>query len=107
MSDLSLIASLPDVKSVLRCDLRGALLDNVRDADPENAAAVIGFLTSILVQSGDHLGLGVLSRVVISGAKSSNLLYARGDSVIAARVEQAPSIAGVEKALDAALLGRR
>lgn len=107
MSELAVIASHPDVKSVVRCDLHGVLLDTTREADPESVAAVMGLLTSVLVQGGDHLGLGGLSRVLITGAKSSILLLAQGEALIHARVVPPASIAAVEKALDAALQGRR
>jgi hypothetical protein len=107
MSELSLIAGLPEVKSAVRGDLRGALLDAAREPDAENVAAVMGFLTSTLVQGGDQLGLGALSRVVVTGEKNSNLLLVQGDSVISACVTSPASVATVEKALDAALHGRR
>lgn len=107
MADLSMIANLPEVKSVVRGDLRGTLIDAAREPDAENVAAVMGFLTSTLVQGGDQLGLGVLSRVVVTGEKSSSLLLVQGNSVISASVASQASIATVEKALDAALHGRR
>ncbi len=107
MSDIAVIARLPDVKCAVRADLRGTLLDSVRMADAESVAAVVGFLTSTLVQGGDYLGLGALRRVTVTGEKKSSLVVVAADSAIYACVEPPPAIAAVEKAVDIALQGRK
>lgn len=106
MSELSFIAGIPAVQSAVRTDLSGALLDAVREDDPENVAAVMSFLASALAQGGDRLGLGALLRVTIAGEKSSNLLVVQGESVISGRIVPPASIGAVEKAFDASLHGR-
>jgi predicted regulator of Ras-like GTPase activity (Roadblock/LC7/MglB family) len=105
MSDLALISSLPEVKTAVLCDLNGALLDSVREADPESVAAVMGYLTATLVQSGDELGLGALRRIALVGERRAWLVAVRGEAVLSAQVEPPSSIAAVEKVLDAARRG--
>jgi predicted regulator of Ras-like GTPase activity (Roadblock/LC7/MglB family) len=106
MSDLTTLAKLPDVKSAVLGDLAGALLDAVREPDPETVAAVVGFVSSALAQAGDQLGLGALRRIAIGAGARACLVVVQGHSVVAAWVEPARSLPAVEKVLDAAAEGR-
>jgi hypothetical protein len=106
MSDLALIANLPEVRSAVLSDLSGALLDAVRDADPESSAAVAGFLASALAQGGDQLGLGPLRKAAVTGERRACFLVFRGGAVVSACIEPPTSIAAVEIVLDAALQGQ-
>ena len=100
MSDLKLIASRPDVKSAVLSDLAGAFLDAVREPDGENVAAMSGFLTSAMVQAGEHVGLGALRALSFAGQARACLVVIQGDSVVTAFVEPPTSVAAVEKVID-------
>ncbi|HUL59651.1 MAG TPA: hypothetical protein VLU43_10270 [Anaeromyxobacteraceae bacterium] len=106
MSDLALIAGLPEVRSAVLGDLAGGFFDAVREPDGETVAAVMGFLATAVVQAGEHLGLGALRRATVSGPTRAHLVVLHGSSVMTACVEPAAAVAAVEKALDAALTGR-
>lgn len=106
MSNLALIAKVPDVKGAVLGDLAGSFLDAVREPDGETIAAVMGFMATLLIQAGDHLGLGTLRGVSLSGPGSARVVAVRDGVVIAASVEPARSLAAVEKALEGALQGR-
>lgn len=106
MSDLAMIAGIPEVKSAVLGDLAGAFFDAIAEPDGETVAAVMGFLSSAVVQAGDHLGLGALRRATVTGASGALVLVVQGSSVITATVEPPGSLAAVEKALDLSLHGR-
>ncbi len=103
--DLTPIATLPEVRSVLLCDPAGALLDAVREADAESAAAVVGFLATSLGQIGEELGLGPLFRMSVAGRTQALLLLAMPDAVLAAAIEPASSFPAAEHAIDSILQG--
>jgi len=107
MSDLALIAGLPEVRSAVLGDLAGGFYDAIKEPDGETVAAVMGFLATAVLQAGEHLGLGALRRAAVSGPTRAHLLVLHGTSVMTACVEPPASLASVEKALDAALTGRR
>jgi predicted regulator of Ras-like GTPase activity (Roadblock/LC7/MglB family) len=103
--DLTSIANLPEVKSVLLCDPSGALLDAVREADAESAAAVTGFITSGLAQIGEELGLGPLYRTSVAGPARAVLLIVLPDAVVQAVIEPASAFPAAEHAIDTFLQG--
>jgi hypothetical protein len=107
MSDLTLIAGIPDVKGAVLGDLAGGLLDAVDEGDGETVAAVMGFLATAVGQVGQDLGLGPLERVSLSGEAQAHVVLVRGGSVVAARVERPAALSAVEKAIDGALQGGR
>jgi predicted regulator of Ras-like GTPase activity (Roadblock/LC7/MglB family) len=107
MSDLTLIAGVPGVKSAVLGDLAGAFFDAVQEQDGEAVAAVMGFLASIMSQVGTELGLGTLDRMSLAGDAVAHLVLVDGGSVLAARVEGSSALGAVEKAVDGALQGRR
>ena len=102
MSDLKLIASRPEVKSAVLSDLAGTFLDAVGAPDGETVAAVTGFLTSTMVQAGEHVGLGALRAISFTGQARACLVIVQGGSVITAFVEPATSVAAVERVIDPA-----
>jgi hypothetical protein len=106
MSDLALIASLPEVTSAVLGDLAGGFFDAVKEPDGETVAAVMGFLSSVLAEGGEQLGLGALGRISVMGATGAHLVVVRGGAVISARVDPPGALAAVEKALDSSLQGR-
>jgi hypothetical protein len=106
MSDLTMIANVPDVKSAVLGDLSGGFLDAVREQDGETIAAVMGFVASALQSAGEQLGLGALHRVAVGGEASASLVLVHGDAVVTARVEPGKSLANVEKQLDHAGHGK-
>lgn len=103
--DLTPFADLPEVKSVLLCDPAGALLDSVREADAETAAAVTGFLASGLGQIGEELGLGGLHRLAVAGQGQVRLLVVAQEGLLAAVVAPASALPAAERAIDAVLQG--
>lgn len=107
MLELASIASLPEVKSAVRAHPSGALLDSVRDGDPESTAAVAGFLTTVLGEAGDLVGLGTFRRTAVSGTKGASYIVAQADSVVVARIEPATSVGAFERLVEAALQGKR
>lgn len=106
MFDLALITAVPGVRSALRGDLAGGYLDAVNEPDGEEAAAVMGFLSSTMAQAGDHLGLGELRRISFTGEATACVVALQGASVIAVQIEPARSLPAVEKALDTCLQGK-
>lgn len=106
MSDLTMIANVPEVKSAVLGDLAGGFLDAVREQDGETIAAVMGFVASALQNAGEQLGLGALQRVAVGGEASGCLLLVHGDAVVTARVEPGKALPNVEKQLDHAVHGK-
>jgi hypothetical protein len=106
MSDLSIIANLPDVKSAVLGDLAGGFHDAVREQDGETIAAVMGFVSSAMVSAGEQLGLGALRRISVASDARGCLVVVHGSSVITAWVEPGKSLAAVEKVLDSSVHGK-
>jgi len=100
MSDLALIARLPDVKSAVLGDLAGAYLDAVRETDGETVAAEMGFVASAMVEAGEHLGLGPLRTISLAGAARASMVVVRAGAVITAAVDPPRALGGVEKAVE-------
>ncbi len=103
--DLSAIASLPEVKSTVLCDPSGALLESVREPDPEGAAAVVGFVTATLAGLGEELGLGPLYRMSVAGSARATLIVVMVDSILSTGIEPSSAFPAVEHAVDALLQG--
>ena len=101
MSDLDLMALLPDVTSALLGDLAGGHLESVREADPEAVAAVVGFVASTLGEVGEQLGLGPLRSVSVAAASRARVILLRSQAVLSATVEPGRALGAVEKALEA------
>ncbi len=107
MPDIAAIARLPEVKKVVRTTLEGALIDSIREPDPEGVAAVAGFVVGALAQAGDQLGLGSLRRILVSGGRCADLAAVQDQVVVLLRIEPASATAVAEKALDAPNPGRK
>jgi hypothetical protein len=106
MSDLTLIARLPDVKSAVLGDVSGSFHDAVREQDGEAIAAVMGFVSSAIADAGDQLGLGALRRITVVGEARACLVSVQGSSVVTAWIEPAKALAAVEKVLDSSAQGK-
>jgi predicted regulator of Ras-like GTPase activity (Roadblock/LC7/MglB family) len=106
MSDLVTIANLQGVRGAVRGDLAGAFHDAVREQDGETIAAVMGFVSSAVIQAGEQLGLGALRRISISGETTGCVVAVEGDSVVTAWVAPGKPLATVEKFLEARARGR-
>ncbi len=106
MSDLTVIAKLPDVKSAVLGDLAGGFHDALREQDGETVAAVMGFVSSAMVNAGDQLGLGALRRISIASEPRACLVLVSGNTVITACVEPGKSLPAVEKILDTSFHGK-
>lgn len=106
MSDLAVIAGIPNVASAVLGDLTGGFFDAVREPDGESVAAVAGFLSTSLAQTGERLGLGSLGRISLSGASRAFVIVLHGSAVVAATVEPASALPTVERAIDGTPGGR-
>jgi len=106
MSDLAIIANLPDVKSAVLGDLAGSFHDAVREQDGETIAAVMGFVSSAMVQAGEELGLGALWRSSVAGEARGCVVVVQGERVITAWVEPGKSVVGIERFLDTSVHGK-
>ncbi len=106
MSDLTVIAKLPDVKSAVLGDLAGGFHDALREQDGETVAAVMGFVSSAMVNAGDQLGLGALRRISIASEARACLVLVNGTTVITASVEPGKSLPVIEKILDTSVHGK-
>jgi predicted regulator of Ras-like GTPase activity (Roadblock/LC7/MglB family) len=100
VSDLTVIANLPGVKSAVLGNLEGAYLDAVREANGETIAAEMAFVGSTVMEAGEQLGLGALSTVSVSGPQRAIVLVVRGQNVITALIEPARSLSAVEKGIE-------
>jgi hypothetical protein len=100
MSDLDLMALLPDVSSALMGDLSGGHLESVRESDPEAVAAVVGFIGTTLGDLGEQLGLGPLRSVSVAAASRARVILLRSHTILSATVEPGRALGAVEKALE-------
>ena len=105
MTDLTRLANLPELSSVVLGDLSGVFLDSVNEPDGEAVAAIMGFAASTLSEVGALLGVGTLQRIAISGPSTASLVSLEVDSVITASVDSSRSLGAVEKKVDGALRG--
>jgi predicted regulator of Ras-like GTPase activity (Roadblock/LC7/MglB family) len=95
--NLSQIAAIPEVDSVVLGDLSGVYIDSVNHPDGEAIAAVMGFAASQLRAAGQTLGLGALHRVSLTGGTAACLVALDSGSVFAAYFDPRKSSAVVEK----------
>jgi hypothetical protein len=102
VSALSMIGSIPGVKSAVLGDLGGALLDALREPESEAVAAEMGFLGATVIEAGEQLGLGALQRIVLAGPARAAVVVVRDRQVLAARVDPPRALAAVEKSILAA-----
>ena len=103
MADLASVARIPNVASAVLADANGGFHDAIREQDGESVASVAAFVNTGLTQAGEELGLGVLRRVAIAGAKRALLVATAGGVLVIARVDPVAALATVERAFDASL----
>jgi len=99
---LSMIGSIPGVKSAVLGDLGGALVDALREPEGEAMAAEMAFLGATVIEAGEQLGLGTLQRIVLAGPTSAAVVVVWDRQIMAARVDPPRALAGVEKSILAA-----
>jgi len=104
MADLSLLTCFPEIRRAVASDRSGAVLDSVGESDAESLAAVTGSIAELLMQAGENLGLGELRWVSVEGETQASIIAVDEGAVVAGRVDAPRSLAGIQKALDAALL---
>jgi predicted regulator of Ras-like GTPase activity (Roadblock/LC7/MglB family) len=101
MIDLRSLTRLPQIKSAVLSDAAGGLRDASGNVDGEAVAAVTGYLTGALTDTGERLGLGPLHSISFSGRDRASLLLVRGDVVLTTVVEPAAALSTVEKTVEA------
>jgi hypothetical protein len=99
LANLSLVASLPGVKSAVLGDNRGGFLEAFRENDAETVAAVTGFMTSALHPIGEELSLGGLTRVSSTGPSRAWLVAVFAEAALSIAVEPPSALSSVERAL--------
>jgi len=97
------LGTIPEIKSAVLGDMSGALSESVSEPDAETVAAIMGFTISTVSKAGELLGLGPVQRLSVSGPSKASIATVRGDSVLTTVVDQAKSVPGIEKKLDAIL----
>ena len=105
MTDLTRLANLPELSSLVLGDLSGVFLDSVNEPDGEAVAAIMGFAAATLADVGNLLGVGELRRIAIASPGAACLVALDVDSVITASIESSRSLMAVEKQVDGALRG--
>lgn len=104
MGVLALLTNIREIKRAVVADEMGALLESMgADSDSEAVAAVMGFTVSTINQLGEAFGLGAAVRVCFTGANQSCVLTVLDSNLVAAFVDPAVSVSGIEKKLDTAL----
>ncbi len=81
-------------------DPDGALIESSGNVDPEGTAAVLAYTSQALAQAGEQLGLGTLSRAVISSATKACVLSVLADGVLGVYLDPSKPVAAFEKKLD-------
>ena len=104
MTLLTSIAALHGVKSAVLGSARGALLEAAGDGDgdAEAGAAISGFVWTALAEAGEQLGLGRLDRLTAAGTTRASVAVAQPDDTVLTVLAE-PALAGLEKAVEAAL----
>jgi hypothetical protein len=105
MPNLSLLAKLPEIKSAVLADKSGVFIDSLNEPDGETTAAVVGFISTLLGEAGDQLGLGTLRGVACTSVERASVIRIEGDAVLTAFVDPKVPVATVEKKLDGVLQG--
>lgn len=96
----SSITTIAEVKSVVTCDLDGALSEATVDLDGETTAAISGFVTKAMTQVGDRVGTGALQRITISGKTKAAIITVVDEGLLTVFVDPSKPTAPIEKKLD-------
>jgi predicted regulator of Ras-like GTPase activity (Roadblock/LC7/MglB family) len=99
MLDLATIVRLPQVKSAVLSDPAGGLRDVIGNVDGEAVAAVTGYLTGALAETGERLGLGPLLSISFAGGERAALVVVQGDVVLTTIIEPAAALSTVERSV--------
>lgn len=101
---LDVIAGMSGVQSAVLGDRSGGLLDARGEPEGETVAAVTAFLAGAVVEAGEQLGLGALTRISLGGAREARVVLLHGDVLVTARIEPARALPNVELVLEARLV---
>jgi predicted regulator of Ras-like GTPase activity (Roadblock/LC7/MglB family) len=97
MTDIHVIAKLPEVVGAVLSDPSGALLEAVGNLDGEAVGAVHAFSVQALGQAGEMLGLGTFLRAAVTGPAKTCVLALQHDGVLGVFVDPTKPLAVVEK----------
>jgi predicted regulator of Ras-like GTPase activity (Roadblock/LC7/MglB family) len=100
MKNFQLVASCPEVIGAVVSDAEGALVEFSGDIDAESTGAVMTYAAQALAKAGEHLGLGILTRAVVSGPRRACVITTAGDVVLGVYVDATKPVSAFEKKLD-------
>lgn len=100
MQNFQLVASCPEVIGAVVSDLQGALLQSAGEIDAESLGAVISYSAGSLSTAGAELGLGDLSRIVVSGPTRTCIVTLRHRELLGVYIDSSRPLAAFEKKMD-------
>ena len=103
MSKLAFVANFPEVKSAVLGSRDGTVYEVVNEPDAEGLAAIMGFATTLLVETGETLGLGDLERFFITSPDAAHLVSMVGDDALTVSLDPKKSPGAIAKRLNSAL----
>lgn len=100
MQNFQLVASCPEVIGAVVSDMQGTLLQSAGDIDAESLGAVISYSAGSLNNAGNELGLGDLSRIVVSGPTRTCIVTMRNRELLGVYIDSNRPVAAFEKKMD-------
>jgi predicted regulator of Ras-like GTPase activity (Roadblock/LC7/MglB family) len=100
MQNFQLVASCPEVIAAVVSDAQGALLQSSGEIDAESIGAVLSYSAGALSNAGVELGLGDLSRVIVSGPTKACVISLRRQEILGVYIDASRPIAAFEKKMD-------
>jgi predicted regulator of Ras-like GTPase activity (Roadblock/LC7/MglB family) len=100
MKNFPLIAKCPEVIGAVLSDPQGALLQASGDIEAESVGAVLTYTSQSLARAGEHLGLGALSRAVVTGPGKTCFIVVRAEGVLGVYVDATKPASAFEKKLE-------
>ncbi|HEX2672407.1 MAG TPA: roadblock/LC7 domain-containing protein [Polyangiaceae bacterium] len=100
MKNFQLLASCPEVIGAVVSDAHGALLQSAGDIDAESVGAIISYSAAALANTGAGLGLGDLSRIVVSGSARTCVISMRQQEFLGVYIDSNRPLAAFEKKMD-------
>jgi predicted regulator of Ras-like GTPase activity (Roadblock/LC7/MglB family) len=100
MQHFQLLASYPEVVGAVVSNPSGALLHSAGDLDAESVGAVLTYSSQSLASAGEQLGLGDLSRIVVTGGKRTCIVTLRQDGILGVYIDSSQPLAAFEKKMD-------
>jgi predicted regulator of Ras-like GTPase activity (Roadblock/LC7/MglB family) len=94
------IAKAPEVLATVVTDRIGMLLDATGDVDGESLGAVNAVTADALIKAGETLGLGLLHRCAISGARRACVISVHDDEIVGFYLDSGKALGPFERKLD-------